>query len=64
MNPFSISIYKCKDDSCIECLTFNKEQWRGICTKCADKFKLVDEECISDEQNIANQTLQSIATIT
>lgn len=49
MNPFSISVYKCKDEACLECLTYNKILRNGICTKCADKFKLVGEVCISDE---------------
>jgi len=48
MNEFSIYVYKCGDDTCLECLTFNKELRRGVCTKCADKFKLIDEVCITD----------------
>jgi len=47
-NPFSISVFKCRDEECIECLSYNENQRRGICTKCAQNFVLTDEVCISN----------------
>lgn len=43
--PFEILVFKCPDETCSECLTFNSiENW-GICTSCIQNYELVNERC-------------------
>ena len=41
-------MYKCPNSSCTECLSYNSSAYWGICTKCDDDFKLINELCFEN----------------
>lgn len=39
---FEITIFNCSDPNCIECLSYDTKNQRGVCSKCLDGLKLYD----------------------
>ena len=43
----TLLVFWCPDESCVECDSYNKEERRGICSKCTKEFKIKDERCVT-----------------
>lgn len=42
---FSISVWRCPDSQCTQCLTYNSTAQWGICTNCSVGYEVEQEKC-------------------